>query len=103
MRKIPEADKNPLTRSMETTVMYLRMLVEAKDELLVCYRVGKRPTEKVMRKLDALREVEGLTDSATPPIELDAEVQRLRRGIAFALDNDDMTETLNKLLDGWDF
>jgi len=62
MRKIPEADKDPMTRSIETTVMYLRQLVEAKDELLVCYRVGKRPTEKLMRKLDALREVEGLLE-----------------------------------------
>jgi hypothetical protein len=37
--KIPERDKDPMTRSLETTVMYLRELVEAKDELLVCYRI----------------------------------------------------------------
>lgn len=39
-----------------------RQLVEAKDELLVCYRVGKQPAEKLMWKLDALREVEGLLE-----------------------------------------
>jgi hypothetical protein len=26
--------------------------VEAKDELLVCYRIGRQPSEKLFRKLD---------------------------------------------------
>ena len=33
----------------------LKELVEAKDELLVCYRLGRRHTEKLMKKLDRLK------------------------------------------------
>ena len=41
----------------------LKELLEAKDELLVCYRLGRRPTEKLMKKLDRLK--------AAPPQEKD--------------------------------
>ena len=33
----------------------LKELVDAKDELLVCYRLGKRPTEKLLLKLEKLK------------------------------------------------
>jgi len=58
--KIPERDKDPMTRSLETTVMYLRELVEAKDELLVCYRIGRRPSDRLLKRLDELKQVKGL-------------------------------------------
>lgn len=32
----------------------LREGINAKDELLICYRLGKRPSEKLFNKLDKL-------------------------------------------------
>jgi hypothetical protein len=36
-----------------------RDLIDALDELLVCYRIGKRPSEKLLNRIPILREQVG--------------------------------------------
>lgn len=35
----------------------LRDYVDAKDSLLACYRVGKRPTERLLKRLEKLKAI----------------------------------------------
>ena len=49
------ADEQPTYQDIKAENKRLKELVEAKDELLVCYRLGRRPTEKLMKKLDKLK------------------------------------------------
>jgi hypothetical protein len=42
--------------NLENKVDVLELLVEAQDTLLVCYRLGKRPPEKILDKIHECKE-----------------------------------------------
>ena len=48
--------QNERIESLEERLKKAVELIDAKDELLVCYRIGKRPTEKLFAKLKTLKE-----------------------------------------------
>ena len=48
-------------KALQAKIARLKELLKAKDELLVCYRLGKRPSEKLLNKLQALNESEGMS------------------------------------------
>jgi len=52
--KVSEVD--PVIAKLEAEKERLRELVKSKDELLVCYRIGKKPSEKLLDKLYRLEQ-----------------------------------------------
>ena len=46
---------DPIINKLELENERLEELVKDKDELLVCYRIGKRPSERLIDKLNRLR------------------------------------------------
>ena len=59
-KRISELEATDIANSSEQGRMLvmerdlLRELIEAKDEYLVCYKIGKRPTEKLFKALERL-------------------------------------------------
>jgi hypothetical protein len=50
-----EAKLQAANRELAAEVIALRNLLAAKDELLVCYRLGTHPSEALLRRLDQSR------------------------------------------------
>jgi len=44
---------------MQTKIDNLKKYLDAKDELLACYRLGKRPSETLLNKLEKLNKLIG--------------------------------------------
>lgn len=49
------ASASDIVRGLAFERDMLRQLVQAKNELLVCYRIGKRPSEKLLSTLERLQ------------------------------------------------
>jgi len=45
-------------KDLKIVIKKLRQLVELKEKLLVCYRIGKSPSGKVLDKLSSLNQWE---------------------------------------------